>query len=278
MTLQTLGAALPIHQLEHNRDFLLEHGGRDLEIQDPCRASMLEEDWKPLLETLKTNLTGHTARVGIHAPFDGYHIGSYDPFAGDFVAKRFLRTLEFVESVADALGGSRAPHMVLHSPFLFFGHPLVAHSEATGLRQQIGFIQRTLEPVLKRAAELDCTLVIENIRDTNPYALLETVKSFNSDHVRMSLDAGHAHLMHHCGGPRADQWVRQAGSLLGHVHIQDNDGQLDHHWHPGQGDINWWAVMKELGKLEHRPRLILELRDHDVQKSVQWFVAHGLAQ
>ena len=278
MTLQTLGAALSIHQLEHNRDFLLEHGGRDLEIQDPCRVGMLEEDWTPLLGTLKTNLAGHTARVGIHAPFDGYHIGSYDPFAGEFVAKRFLRTLEFVEAVADALGGSRAPHMVLHSPFLFFGHPLVAHSEATGLRQQIGFIQRTLEPVLKRAAELDCTLVIENIRDTNPYALLETVKSFASDHVRMSLDAGHAHLMHQCGGPRADQWVRQAGSLLGHVHMQDNDGQLDHHWHPGQGDINWWAVLNELGKLEHKPRLILELRDHNVQKSIQWFVAHGLAQ
>ena len=278
MTLQTLGAALSIHQLEHNRDFLLEHGGRDLEIQDPCRVGMLDEDWTPLLRTLKTNLAGHTARVGIHAPFDGYHIGSYDPFAGEFVAKRFLRTLEFIASVADALGGSRAPHMVLHSPFLFFGHPLVAHSEATGLRQQIGFIQRTLEPVLKRAAELDCTLVIENIRDTNPYALLETVKSFASDHVRMSLDAGHAHLMHQCGGPRADQWVRQAGSLLGHVHMQDNDGQLDHHWHPGQGDINWWAVLNELGKLEHKPRLILELRDHNVQKSIQWFVAHGLAQ
>ena len=278
MTLQTLGAALSIHQLEHNRDFLLEHGGRDLEIQDPCRIGMLEEDWNPLLETLKANLAGHTARVGIHAPFDGYHIGSYDPFAGEFVAKRFLRTLEFVEAVAEALGGSRAPHMVLHSPFLFFGHPLVAHSEATGLRQQIGFIQRTLEPVLKRAAELDCTLVIENIRDTNPHALLESVKSFNSDHVRMSLDAGHANLMHHCGGPRADQWVRQAGALLGHVHIQDNDGQLDHHWHPGQGDINWWAVMKELGKLEHQPRLILELRDHDVQQSAEWFKANGLAQ
>ena len=278
MTLQTLGAALSIHQLEHNRDFLLEHGGRDLEIQDPCRVGMLEEDWTPLLATLKANLVGHTGRVGIHAPFDGYHIGSYDPFAGEFVAKRFLRTLEFVEAVADALGGSRAPHMVLHSPFLFFGHPLVAHSEATGLRQQIGFVQRTLEPVLKRAAELDCTLVIENIRDTNPHALLETVKSFGSDHVRMSLDAGHAHLMHQCGGPRADQWVRQAGALLGHVHLQDNDGQLDHHWHPGQGDINWWAVLKELGKLEHKPRLILELRDHDVQKSIQWFIAHGLAQ
>lgn len=278
MTLQTLGAALSIYQLEHNRDFLLEHGGRDLEIQDPCRVGMLEEDWTPLLGTLKTNLAGHTARVGIHAPFDGYHIGSYDPFAGEFVAKRFLRTLEFIASVADALGGSRAPHMVLHSPFLFFGHPLVAHSEATGLRQQIGFIQRTLEPVLKRAAELDCTLVIENIRDTNPYALLETIKAFGSDHVRMSLDAGHAHLMHQCGGPRADQWVRQAGSLLGHVHMQDNDGQLDHHWHPGQGDINWWAVLNELGKLEHKPRLILELRDHNVQKSIQWFKTHGLAQ
>ncbi len=272
-----LGAALPISALETNRDWLHQHGGRDLEIQDPCVPAMLESDWKPLLETLKNNLEGHGGRVGIHAPFDGYQIGSYDPFVGQFVATRMLKSLEFVAAVGETLG-VRAPHMVLHSPFLFFGHPLVAHTEATDLRRQIGFIQRTLEPVLKKATELGCTLVIENIRDTNPYALLETVKSFDSEFVRMSLDAGHANLMHHCGGPKADQWVRQAGALLGHVHLQDNDGMLDHHWHPGQGDMNWWAICMELSKLEHKPRLILELRDHNVQKSAKWFNDHELAQ
>jgi sugar phosphate isomerase/epimerase len=272
-----LGAALPIADLESNRDWLHQHGGRDLEIQDPCVPAMLDHDWKPLLETLKNHLDGHGGRVGIHAPFDGYQIGSYDPLVGEFVAKRMLKALEFVADIAETLG-KKSPHMVLHSPFLFFGHALVAHSEATDLRRQIGFVQRTLEPILKKATELHCTLVIENIRDTNPHALLETVKSFDSEFVRMSLDAGHANLMHHCGGPKADQWVRQAGALLGHVHLQDNDGMLDHHWHPGQGEINWWAVCTELGKLEQSPRLILELRNHEVQTATQWFVERGLAQ
>lgn len=271
-----LGAALPISALETNRDWLQQHGGRDLEIQDPCQVGMLESDWKPLLETLKNNLEGHTGRVGIHAPFDGYHIGSYDPFVGDFVAQRLQKSLEFVEAVQQTLGKGE-PHMVLHSPFLFFGHALVAHSASTGLDKQISFVQRTLEPVLKKASQIGCTLVIENIRDTNPFALLETVKSFESPFVQMSLDVGHANLMHYCGGPKADQWVRQAATLLGHVHLQDNDGMLDHHWHPGQGEINWWAVCHELAQLEVKPRLLLELRDHQVQSSAAWFVERGLA-
>jgi sugar phosphate isomerase/epimerase len=114
--------------------------------------------------------------------------------------------------------------------------------------------------------------------DNDWKSLLETVRSFNSQFVRMSLDAGHANLMHHCGGPKADQWVCQVGELLGHVHLQDNDGMLDHHWHPGQGEINWWAVCEELSKLDAHPRLILELRNHQVQTATKWFIERELAQ
>jgi sugar phosphate isomerase/epimerase len=272
-----LGAALPIEKLEANRDWLLEHGGRDLEIQDAFRSEVLDGDWDAPLRKIEAALEGHEGRVGVHGPFDGLHIGSFDPVVREFVSKRYLRTLEFVAAISDTIG-SREPHLVMHSPFLFFGHPNVAHTETTGLKQQLEFVCLTLEPVVARAKALGCTVVVENIRDTNTHALLELVKMFDSEHVRLSLDAGHANLMHECGGPKADQWVRAAGELLGHVHLQDNDGTLDHHWHPGRGSINWWAVMTELAKLETKPRLILELRDHDVQSNTRWFVEHGLGK
>ncbi len=272
-----LGAALPIEKLQANRDWLLEHGGRDLEIQDAFRSEVLDGDWNTPLQRIKTALDGHQGRVGVHGPFDGLHIGSFDPVVREFVAKRYLKTLDFIGAIGDAIG-NRQPHMVLHSPFLFFGHPNVAHTEATGLRQQLEFVCLTLEPVVAKAKALGCTIVVENIRDTNTRPLLELVRMFKTEHVRMSLDAGHANLMLECGGPKADQWVRDAGEYLGHVHLQDNDGMLDHHWSPGRGTINWWAVMTEIAKLEHRPRLILEIRDHELAWSANWFKEQSLAQ
>ncbi len=276
-TLPTLGAAMPIDLIGEHRDWLLEHDGRDLEIQDGFRADVLDGDWKPVIQKARDALEGHAGRVGIHGPFDGLHIGSWDAAVRAFVAARYLKALDFVEALIDAIG-QREPHLVMHSPFLFFGHPQVAHTPATGLRDQVKWVHHTLEPVVSRAASLGCTIVIENIRDTNPQPLLALVKSFDSEFVRVSLDTGHANLMREIGGPNADQWVRDAGGWLGHVHLQDNDGMLDHHWQPGKGSINWFAVMTELRKLETRPRLILEVRDAEVRPAAIWLASQGLAR
>ena len=54
----------------------------------------------------------------------------------------------------------------------------------------------------------------------------------------------------------------EAGDLLGHVHLQDNDGLLDRHWTPGEGNINWHSVFRAMKQIGSDPRLILELNDH----------------
>jgi sugar phosphate isomerase/epimerase len=90
--------------------------------------------------------------------------------------------------------------------------------------------------------------------------LLALVDSFKSDFVKMSLDVGHAMIMHRTGGgPTPDQWVAAAGNRLGHIHLQDTDGLDDRHWPPGRGGVNFFALFEEIKKLETTPRLILEL-------------------
>ena len=269
-SLPVLGAAMPVELLPSYRNWLMEHGGRDLEIQDGFMASVLDGDWKPLVAKAKEALDGYTGRMGIHGPFDGLWMASSDPAVRRMIAGRYNQALEF----AADLGAS---HMVIHSPFLFFGHPQVAHAPANGLQQQIEYAHDTLETVLPMARNLGLTLVIENIRDTNPAPLRSLVQSFNSEHVRMSLDVGHAFLMQQIGGPTPDQWVMEAGELLGHVHLQDNDGFLDRHWNPGHGGINWRALFRALAKIEAKPRMILEVRGHEVAPSAAWLVGQGLA-
>jgi sugar phosphate isomerase/epimerase len=85
-------------------------------------------------------------------------------------------------------------------------------------------------------------LVFEGIQDKHPGPLLALVGSFESDLVRMSLDIGHAMITNRLGGPPVDQWVREAGPMLAHLHLQDSDGNIDRHWVPGQGQMNWYAL------------------------------------
>lgn len=264
----TAGAAMPIARLEDYVPWLIE-GQRDLEIQDAFQPETLDGDWTPLLERAHLLLDRHQGRLGVHGPFDGLTLMSRDPQVRNLVSERLCKGLEF----AAALG---ATHMVIHSPFQFFGDPWSPHSAGAGRGDQIKLAQATLDKVVPFAQEINCTLMIENIYDRNPAPLLDLIRSFDSEHVQMSLDIGHAFITHRLGGPPPDQWVREAGALLGHLHLQDTDGNLDRHWAPGDGDINWFALFEALHELQHRPRMIIEIRHHqDIHRAAGWLVEHG---
>jgi sugar phosphate isomerase/epimerase len=129
---------------------------------------------------------------------------------------------------------------------------------------------------VKRAEQIGCTIVIENIFDTSPALWLDLIRSFNSPHVRASIDVGHAYIMHKMGGAPPDAFVRAAGDLLAHVHVQDTDGLSDRHWCPGDGHINWFALFDALSSVTSTPRLVLELHDYaQVQRGAAFLADHG---
>jgi sugar phosphate isomerase/epimerase len=73
--------------------------------------------------------------------------------------------------------------------------------------------------------------------------------------------------------------VREAGDLLGHLHLQDSDGNVDRHWAPGTGLMPWHALFEALGTLRHRPRLILELKKTgELRRAAAWLAERGLAR
>ena len=270
--LPLLGAAMPSSRLAERQDWLM--AGRDLELQDAVSHLVLDGDWRAYAAGIKTQLTGFSGRLGIHGPFWGLTVMASDPAVRAVTVARLKRGLEF----AAELG---ATHMVVHSPFDFFGHPLVAHTQVTGLDDQIGQVHDTIGEVVALAREVGCTLMVENIRDLNPAPLLALVRSFDSEFVRVSIDVGHAHLMQQKGGPSPEQWIMEAGELLGHVHLQDNDGLLDRHWMPGEGNINWTPVFRALGHVRQSggaPRLILEIKPEDIEPGANWLSGRGLAR
>ncbi|MCX2725457.1 sugar phosphate isomerase/epimerase family protein [Roseibium salinum] len=269
--LPILGAALNLKTLETHRDLMLDKQ-RDLELQDFVMADVLNGDWQPLVDRAKVLLDGHRGRVGIHGPFWGFTIHTRDPDVREIVKRRLLQGLE----VCEALGGT---HMVVHSPYSTWDYNNLDNSDSS--RQEVlEFCHLAMKDAVRRAEDIGCELVIENIEDKDPHARVELARSFGSDAVKVSIDTGHAYYAHgSTGAPPVDYYVKAAGNSLRHVHLQDADGYADRHWALGEGTINWHAVFGALGKLDSNPRLIVELRDHSgLATSIANMAALGLAQ
>lgn len=270
--LPVVGAAMRLHELPAYVAWLAD-GPRDLELQDPCYAGFLDGDWQPLAERGRAQLeaAGYAGRLGIHAAYDGINVATIDDRIRAVFIERYQQSLAYGRVFG-------ATHMVVHSPFIYLGQPFDAFGSARERRNLIDQTHATLEPVLKTAQAQGCMLVMEGCFDSNPDPLLELVRSFDSQWLRLSLDVGHAFIMQQFGGPTPHQWVQDAGELLAHIHLQDNDGYADRHWGIGEGDIHWRAFFRALRTLPQSPRLVLELNDvAEIETSMAYLEANGLA-
>jgi sugar phosphate isomerase/epimerase len=284
--LPVIGAAMPIRTLPQHIDWL-KAGNRDLELQDACftpifdndwsyleripglNGSVPHTDWQSLVEDARNVLDGYTGRISLHGPFTGLPLLTMDRQIRDVVRRRLDQTLTF----AKALG---ATQVVLHSPWTFFGGPFIPYSTPEEYAIVIEIVSELLAPIIERAEAMKCQLVIEGIFDKNPQPLLDLVRALDSNYVRVSIDTGHAYINHVQGGPPPDQWIRDAGPLLAHMHLQDGDGHVDRHWAPGYGDVNWYALFEALDALSHQPRLILEAKDF--RTGAAWLTGRGYVQ
>lgn len=266
----TLGAALVIAELERLHNWVME-GQRDLELQEFCYAQILNSDWKPLADRYKALLDGHTGRVGIHGPFWGFDIATQDPDIQKIVQKRLMQGLD----VCEYLGTTQ---MVIHSPYTAWDYN---NLDNFGERDVVlARCQRNLRDAVRRAADIGCEIVLENVQDKDPHARVAIAKAFDSPALKVSLDTGHAYYAHGVtGAPPVDYYVIAAGKMLTHVHLQDADGYADRHWAPGEGTIRWRAVFDAIAKHCDTPRLILELKDKDrLIPAAEYLASLGLAR
>lgn len=271
MSLPIIGAALTVEELAGYRDWILDHN-RDLELQSFHTAQVLNGDWQPLVDRAKELLDGYTGRLGIHGPFWGFTLHSKDPDIRTVVAKRLDQGLD----ICAALG---ATQMVIHSPYTTWDYNNFDNND-DAREKVITDTHVTLSAAVKRAEDLGVVLVLENIEDIDPEDRKRLALSFDSDAVKLSIDTGHAHYARgSTGAPPVDYFVKSAGEMLHHIHLQDADGYADRHWAIGEGTIRWHAVFRAIAQLEVQPRLILELRDKaGIPASMAFLTEAGLGQ
>ena len=136
--------------------------------------------------------------------------------------------------------------------------------QQTKARKMAENVKALREPALKLGETHGVTMVVENTRDARAEDRRVMIEHIDSPALAVSIDTGHANIARNVlGSQPVDYFVRDAGNLLKHVHLQDNDGEADRHWAPGQGTIVWHAVFQALSDLESAPHLVLELRRHE---------------
>jgi sugar phosphate isomerase/epimerase len=245
---------------------------RDLELQDFFWAEVLNGDWKAVADDIRKELDGYTGRLGVHGPFWGFNIATMDPDVREVVKKRMSQGLDVCAHVG-------ATQMVIHSPYTTWDYNNLDYNPG-GREQVIERTHKTIGEAVKRAEELGVELVVENIEDKDPHIRVELAKSFDSKAVRVSIDTGHANNAYgSTGAPPVDYYVHAAGDMLAHVHLQDTDGHADRHWNPGEGNIRWLEVFRALGRIQSKPRLILEVRNKEtVRAGADHLIGLGVAQ
>ncbi|MGL4239896.1 MAG: sugar phosphate isomerase/epimerase family protein [Beijerinckiaceae bacterium] len=264
-TAPLLGIALELPLIPLFRDWIMD-GQRDVEIQDFCLPHMLDGDWRPRADAIRAALPGYSGRLGLHGPFYGLSIASMDPEVRAVVRRRMEQGLDICAHLS-------ATQMVIHSPFTTWDHYNTMR-DAPLAPERVGRAHDTLAAVVRRAEAQGVELVIENIEDMDPAARVALAQSFGSAAVKVSLDTGHANYAHRAqGAPPVDQYVRAAGDMLAHIHLQDTDGYADRHWPPGDGNVPWREVFRALGQTGANPRLLLEVDDVPTSRRGAEFLA-----
>ena len=268
--LPIVGASLRPTDLAAHHNWLREKP-RDLELIGFHEAPF-GEDARADAEAVKPMLAGMEGRIGVHGPFRGFPLDTEDADVRTVIHKRLDQAL-------DLSGWIGATQIVLHSPVKAWHHENLLNVDE-GWAMFVDRVSAAIGPAVERAASLGVELVLENIEDRDPEARVRLAEHFDSPAVRVSIDTGHAAWAHGiCGAPAVDRYVRAAGNMLTHMHLQDTDHFADRHWAIGDGHLPWGAIFAELGKLSSNPRLIIEIKDRTaVQRSAAWLAERGLAQ
>lgn len=190
-----------------------------------------------------------------HAPFaEHIDITAPDAHARDCAQKELLKA-------ADAAAILKVRYFVVHpGPE---NAMLPEQERFWRLQNASGVLNR----VFLHCRRIGVGLVLENmlphlfagrIRD-----LLWILGAMDSCEVGVCLDTGHAHL-----GEDLPAVVHKLSGHLWMVHASDNHGQFDDHLPPGDGKINWTALLTHLHRLHFNGTFILEINGNGERSSI----------
>lgn len=192
----------------------------------------------------------------IHVPFDDCN----DFWSDDAAAREAIVTthLGWIEECAR----HQAPRMVMHV------------TRGAALPAPNGYGLRCLERLVAAAEAAQITLAVENTRRRDYLDFL--FHEIPSPHLGFCYDSSHDWLY----SAQKAALLRDFGDRLVTTHFSDNDGEMDRHWLPGSGIVDWQQIARHFPTASYRGNLFLEVlpRRSELAQPPEEFVRKAYTQ
>lgn len=182
-----------------------------------------------------------TGAYSLHAPYYELTPCAIDPAIGAVSRMRYRQAVQ----AAARIGAGR---VIIHSgyqPRVYYPEWFVPKSVAFWKE----FVKELPEGV---------QIALENVFDTESRFLAEIVDSVADERLGVCLDIGHANVY---ADEKPHSWIRSLGERIVHVHLHDNNGNVDSHLAPGKGGMDFHSLMDALEHYAPRADLCLETTD-----------------
>jgi len=115
---------------------------------------------------------------------------------------------------------------------------------------------RFWELLIPQAEDGGAIIALENVYEREPGILRRLLEALNSDRVCFCFDTGHFNVF---ARAPLEEWMKQLGRFIGHLHLHDNFGKFDEHLPVGDATFpfeRFFAVLKDYLKV--KPTITLE--------------------
>lgn len=167
------------------------------------------------------------------------------------LSARLASTQELTKAI-EAAATLEAEYFVIHPGPEKTG--FLEHERIPRLRNAVDVLNQLIE----RCRELGLEMVLENMLPHLFTGRAENLtwmfNAFADPDIGFCLDTGHAHLAR-----SLPQIVQCYASRLQLVHASDNHGSWDEHLAPGEGNIDWAAILDQLLNARFAGALIVEV-------------------
>lgn len=238
-----------------SRDLALQYG-LGLELAMFCTAQNLDENLQAHMASAKSAMAG-LDRFWFHAPFAELCPAAIDPRARALAADRYRQAI----AVARDLGVHR---LVVHGGYI----PLVYFPEWF-VAQSVAFWRAFLE-----TAPEGISIALENVMEPGPEMLVEIVRQVDDPRLGLCLDVGHANTLVSRTAPL--DWIGPMVPWLRHVHLHNNQGEMDLHSDLGTGTAPMEQILERL--LTSCPDITFTLENQICRDSLNWLQRLGFLE
>jgi len=201
--------------------------------------------WEKRLALHKAIARKVSTRLAVHGPFIGLVYNHNDCLLKQAIRKRLDMTFEMTRAL-------KPDTLVLHTQY---------RSSFPKFEMEKMWVENVADfwrGEIKRYAACGVRVALENLEEPDPELMIDLVDRVDHEYLGLCLDTGHANIF---SDLKFSQWVERMGRRLMHIHIHDNNGDVDSHLPIGAGNIDFKDLFDAVRRIVPQAAVSLEVQE-----------------